>query len=541
LSLCDADGTEIQQSEPVTTDRKTQVWRFELSRFRDTIRATRSPQLYFALTVAELTPQPLPILELTTTLDVTELHIDGLLHQNIWQLTTEWHETIPVRRRRIRFWSLWCPWQTPIERAIPDEAEDRVRLTIGSGELPIGEYRVEVVTADEWQPAAPQRPAAKSPNTIETVLGTPAEQLKHLLELPYDFQGYTERLLAAHDTENRRQWMRELASVFGRRDLPQALDVLNALNTHTDVVAALMAHQETELRSLAEMLMKWPIELCQELARRSPSLSSKDQTHWRRLIIALGLLDMPRESLPAASLNARELEALWSFWPPLALTQESVHLMRGRSSAIARARPYLGEQWLIAANESEQSAAPLPITIQSDWFGHAPGLEIDRTASQLYAIKEILALVPQGYLDEDSWPEVNLEWLMALREKPEQVKEVEEWLNNRGQVITEILDRLTTQASDVIDLLNHRSPRQPRPLLRMLPLMVGGIALAQRAIAYHPDGWNHPERVNLRRLALHALEIAEQLYTRDLCVFELALAESELRQNEHIPASSQNH
>jgi len=80
---------------------------------------------------------------------------------------------------------------------------------------------------------------------------------------------------------------------------------------------------------------------------------------------------------------------------------------------------------------------------------------------------------------------------------------------------------------ELIHCLSLRYAREAMPPLRNLPFVVGAIALIQRALSHLPElskVLKHPQTY-WSEAGAQALDLAPQLYTRDLCLFELALVQ----------------
>ena len=210
LRLLDIDDAELQRSDPQASRRGQRLWRFELSGFLDTIRASRSPVLRFELIVWNLPDQDqplhLPVLSLTRTLVVKNVELIPHRAGDRAVFELRWHEEIPLRNRRVRFWPLWRPWDPVFEQDIPDSAEGALTCETSPEWLRSGKYRLEFLIADPWvSPTIPQRPPEKGmPSTVDIELISPDDQLQYLnarfQEEGRCFELCLERAAVYHDT-----------------------------------------------------------------------------------------------------------------------------------------------------------------------------------------------------------------------------------------------------------------------------------------------------------------------------------------------------
>ena len=208
LRLLDIDGTELQMTDLISPPRGQRLWRFDLSAFLDTIRASRSPVLRFELGLWNLPgrdePLRLPVLSLTRTLavDDVELKVRPAGNRAVFEL--RWREPAPLKNRHVRFWPLWRPWDPVLERPITDEAEGKCAFDVPLGELRSAKVRVEFVVVDPWvSPVAPQRPPGGTSGTADVELISPDEQLLHLntrlREKGQCFELFLERAVVCQD------------------------------------------------------------------------------------------------------------------------------------------------------------------------------------------------------------------------------------------------------------------------------------------------------------------------------------------------------
>jgi hypothetical protein len=219
LRLLDVDGAELQVEIAAPPprgqsprSRGQRLWRFDLSAFLDTIRASRSPILRLELIAWNLPerdePLRLPILSLTRTLVVDDVELT-LATRHPPFATLKWRETVPLKNRHARFWSLWRPWEPVLEQPIPDEAEGTLSVDLTQATWFPGQCRVEFLVVDPWvQAGAPQRPPQGTPSTADIELVSPTRQLQLLnarLEKEPRFELFLERAVIYQDTGNPRE------------------------------------------------------------------------------------------------------------------------------------------------------------------------------------------------------------------------------------------------------------------------------------------------------------------------------------------------
>lgn len=116
-----ADGSPLQVVQAPSLSRKGAD--FDLSTYFDTLR-DRSNEPVFELCLSFFddqrnTSSRIPVLRLERALNIHAVYFNGLPegHPRL-----HWHEPHPLRYRRVFIWSLWQPWQDPLELRIPDDA-----------------------------------------------------------------------------------------------------------------------------------------------------------------------------------------------------------------------------------------------------------------------------------------------------------------------------------------------------------------------------------------------------------------------------------
>lgn len=213
LRLVDLDDRELQSQEiaPPGQGRSQGICRIELPAYLDTIRHTASPAVRFELTCQRLdmASHPgtydnrqnselitenslcLPILSLTRSMMVENVRVEMWEEGLATAVRVTWQEPVRLRHRRLRFWSLWRPWQPYHEETIPDEADGELCFKVLDPGFLFGRYRLEFLVVDPWSPPdVPTRPPGEAPNTAIVATVQPEDRLKQL-----------ERAVQVHDPQ----------------------------------------------------------------------------------------------------------------------------------------------------------------------------------------------------------------------------------------------------------------------------------------------------------------------------------------------------
>lgn len=165
LRLLD-DAEEVLQVERARFQRGQPYARFDLRAFRDTVRQTEVPVSRVVLSFTERgkaeASHCFPVLNLERELIVTDA--DALLYPENKQVVLRlcWETPLRLRRRFVRLWPLWRPWDPPLEFDIPDVANDEYVTPI-SPDFVYGHYRLEFGVHDPWLP----EPLPEIPPTSE--------------------------------------------------------------------------------------------------------------------------------------------------------------------------------------------------------------------------------------------------------------------------------------------------------------------------------------------------------------------------------------
>jgi RNA polymerase primary sigma factor len=237
---------------------------FRLAEAADSIRVSREGSALIELELEALPgysqPVRLSVLRLTQSLDLTSMTLDSCLVDDTWLLSLTWQNSQQLRNRHLRLWSLWRPWELPLDIAIPDEVTNTFDAEVPRSCLSPGLYRVEMILVDPWSSRESRRPVGNTFNTIDAMLGT-AEEISFYVEcLPYNTAlGSLERLLTAQDTQSRLQALRSLDTQFEVKHIQPALETFLVMEERT---RELKAEDNHEVFSLFQaLLLRSPIDL----------------------------------------------------------------------------------------------------------------------------------------------------------------------------------------------------------------------------------------------------------------------------------------
>ena len=258
---------------------------FNLQEASDSIRSCHDGSILFELELDQLPgysrPVCLPILRLTQSLGLESMTLKGSLVGNTWQLSLEWQGERQFHNRHILFWSLWKSWEDALDIAISESAESRFDFEVPLSQLSPGRYRVEMVLVDPWLPHALLRPAVRTANTVDALLGTADERISYLRGVSHNPLGYFERILSAQSEPYRRYWLRALAGDMPLRYIPQAFDTLLTLLEEREYVAS-----EELFAAFQRLLLQSPADVLAAVARHSLPLEENarqpfEEALWR--------------------------------------------------------------------------------------------------------------------------------------------------------------------------------------------------------------------------------------------------------------------
>jgi RNA polymerase sigma factor (sigma-70 family) len=252
---------------------------FNLSEAIDSIRTSHSGYVQIVLALDELPGQDkviLPVMRLTQTLDLGTFVLDSYVVGNVWSFSFSWQKECPLHNRLLRFWSLWRPWEAPVTIPIPDAAQKRFASKVSLSDLPPGFYRAEVTITDPWSSQEDQRPAKRSLNTLDVMLGSQKERQTYLASLPRAALSTLERILASQDLQTHSRLVRDLDHQYDQQFVSQLFEALLVLwEANKDI-----ARKQPELFScLQRHLIKSPVRLLALTAKRS--LLQEQSVRWQ--------------------------------------------------------------------------------------------------------------------------------------------------------------------------------------------------------------------------------------------------------------------
>ena len=263
LQLLD-DEEEVLKTERARFQRGQPYARFDLRAFRDTLRHTATPVSRVMLCLFGRTipggQRCFPVLSIGRKFAV--YGADALLQseQNQIVLRLCWDAPVRLRRRFVRLWPLWQPWEAPLESDIPDTVDDEYAIPVAENFV-YGRYRLEFGVRDLWAPA----PLPEIPPTLEDLTSLnallPREAVflrRRELDAGETFPERLERALIHQftgDYDNARadfQWCYEHLT---EASLPQIFALAQAVNGEPDMAVGL----RIKLAKVAYVKRAWEI------------------------------------------------------------------------------------------------------------------------------------------------------------------------------------------------------------------------------------------------------------------------------------------
>ena len=244
--------------------RNARKWlTFRLAEAADSIRASREGSVLVELELEALPGYSQPVrrrvLRLAQSLDLTSITLDSCLVDDTWLLSLTWQSSHQFHNRYLRLWSLWRPWELPLDISIPNGVTNTFDSEVPRSRLSPGLYRVEITLVDPWSSRESQQPVGNTSNNIDAMLGTAEEIYFYVQCLPYDALGSLERILTAQDTQSCTQALRGLATQFEVKHIQPALETLLVMEERTQ---ELKAEDNHEVFSLFQaLLLRSPIDL----------------------------------------------------------------------------------------------------------------------------------------------------------------------------------------------------------------------------------------------------------------------------------------
>jgi len=171
---------------------------FMVAEAKDSLRSSPETSVLFDLVLENLpgynTTVRLPVLQIVQALELEKLELESCVVDKEWLLEVCWKGEKFFRNRQLRIWSLWRPWERPLEEDIPDDTTDNYQFTATLEQLPPGAYRIEMTLVDPYVVQLPHRPGTNATNIAEVILGEPDQVRKYLDELTVKI--YAEEIFA---------------------------------------------------------------------------------------------------------------------------------------------------------------------------------------------------------------------------------------------------------------------------------------------------------------------------------------------------------
>jgi len=527
-----------------STGGSSRFLRFQLREILDTVRNSAAGFVNGHLELNSLgeyqAPVSLPIVRFTETLQAKGLELSSELEEGCWNLHLGWESMGLLANRHVRLWSCSRPWIQPIELTIPDGAQSQSRWRVDQRQAPPGPYRIELLVSDPWAPTAPVRPSPGSHNCLEAVLGTPAELFVYISHLPATVEGYLEKALLTNDIAVRSQALREMSERFDASHIPFALDVLLSMPADEGEGTILLTEQSPEVAVLQALLLDPPHELMQAVADRVGGLSQAEQIQLKRLLIALGIGSCPlARQLDVDQLTSGELDTLWTFWPVLGVLIEGDRLIMGNRATWSRASARLSLHDLEVVDDESvllESHVLPDLAIAKTLRGGPPENHLLHLSAQhLRFIAQALNIVPKGLFARDQWLVANMAWLIACKQDPERERSIAHWVRSHIDPVCAAVQTIAEEAlvpEQLVSLVAERFDRRDLNPLIHVPFVVGATALIQRTIAHNPSAkaFLHSIGSGWDSMALRMMDIAPELFERDMCILELMYTQQVARE-----------
>jgi hypothetical protein len=377
------DGTSRLQEDVGTTSGEDGRWTFDLKRFASTAAASAAPELAMYLVAASY---EIRVLELRAVASFANITIAQAVTDRDVHLEIDFDEDRVLRGRQVRIWPLTRPWLPPAVRAIPDEPRGQAIVDAAIEELPPGAYLVQVAVEAGW--STPTRPRYKSPGTADLRIGVQEQEAEWLARLPVTDPFRT--LGKAYQEGRVSRWatpamIRQLgqAPYLALLTLAEYWPLWHTAGDGAEAIAALLS---LDLDSAVELGLG--------------AVADRAITPGQLLVCALPMIHAAlRGSVGHVAISA--MHRLWELCPAWATVLELRNPLDAQRVTL---EGRLGHDPRMASN--------------CQLFPHAkelmPFLGMD--ARSLDAIRRAANLVPQRVLGEDTQPNAQLEWLLALEE-----------------------------------------------------------------------------------------------------------------------------
>jgi hypothetical protein len=488
LSLHGSQG-QIQRSDYELASGADGRWIFDLSTFRDSVRASGEPRLKCYLT---LDGRTVSVAEIRAALDLGPITVVSRVEGTHTEVTVEFQEDRAMRNRVARLWSIDRPWEDPISEPIADDQTGSARIA-GFDRIPPGRYLAEVAIHDDW--VLPSRPRSGSPNTAVTQIGTGRDWNARLRYLAEDDSPFAVLELAmATGVLSRTLDLGNLGRVAS-----SAFDAACQLLEQDDEAGA----SSPQFKAVCDLLFFNPSCLARAL------VADVSASEHKPLTLLLFSIETVHRARPLSQPQAEAIEEnslmrlLWQSAPVLAAAME---LDEGASAQQdARCDEFLGWAPDLARDDIPTGGAVNQALVGID-------------AAQLEEIQRWMELVPQNILSFDALAAANFEWLLAEKRGSE---EPGRWWSQSSWLI----ERLGRSSNLIERHLKARTPS--RGCVDWAALPVATLAAAIHVV--RPTEHRAAAARALRRVAA----FAPRLVTRDLV---LALALVRLEPGEDNPA-----
>lgn len=516
----------LQVAHTRTSSAQAKYLQFALREFFDTLRQSGEADLRLILEGSVSVPQQqtriieTPLIRLTQQYIVKEVEVLSARDGDTRTVMLAWQQPYEIRHRVIRFWPLYRPWVTPIEKSLPDSSHNEFIFDTTDAELPPGAYRLEFAVRDPWSSidSLPASPFAAESNAIDILIGDSSEFRHYLESLPQGPLRQLESVLALDGGGD----LTSITHGFAPEHAPALLEALVAFTSQS--MRSLARIAEADLQTLGNTLLTQPTAFLQALAARA---ARDDVNIVRQLLFELDVIGKSIDwAQMADGLTDTERERIWALLPPLGLSLDARWLQRGDERAILRALRYLGRQGDALLHAGESLDDSVFGTKIDAWL-------ISRDLEQLRMFCDAYRVLPQSLMDIDAWAVANMEWVEWMKSDAEHEQQLATFLRRALPVARDTIAQLSdamASASTIAAKLSVRQSDDGPNLLCNVPFVSGAIALALRLHARSNETQQLTEQPATfwRQLAKEMYAIAPSLLTRDLCMVELALLVSEL-------------
>ncbi len=153
---------------------------FNLCRFSDTLRDSSKALQEVILNCDNLEISPFILLRVRIRWQAAKINLIQNLHESSRHLVIEWEDRGRAANRVARLWPLNMPGINPIEKEIPDGANN-LSITVPKELVPPGHYRLQLDMIDSWNSFDVLMPEQATENCIDVDIGTKEEHLNNYL------------------------------------------------------------------------------------------------------------------------------------------------------------------------------------------------------------------------------------------------------------------------------------------------------------------------------------------------------------------------